>query len=174
MSWDTEIVALTRNYIGDTDTVSPKYTDAGLKALVLSAAQFVTFDVALSQDYIPDVVSLSLTPDPTSRATSTSRDNAFINLTVLKACWMIANGELIKYASQAIAIRDGTSMVDLKRDLRALADLLKQYENAYFEYKDRYVRDNLNTGQIITTPIRLYSGNGGFSYGGPYYRWDRY
>lgn len=174
MSWDIEIVTLTRNYIGDTDPQNPKYADASMKALVLSAAQIVTTDVELSQDYIPDVVALTLTPDPTSRETPTSRDNPFINLIVFKSCWMIANGELIKYAAQAIAIKDGSSSVDLKRDLRALATILDQYKDAYMEYKDRYIRDNLLTGSLITTPIRLYAEGGGFSYGGPYYRFDRW
>jgi hypothetical protein len=173
MSWDTEIVTLVRNYVGDTDVTNQKYTDTSMKDLILSSAQFVVVDVPLSQDYIVDIPGTTLTPDPTSRATETSRDNTFINLIVLKSAWMIANGELRNYASQAISIRDGTSAIDLKRDLKALAAILDQMKDAYFEYKDRYIRDNLTTGELITTPIRIMADgfwNGADPYSGPLFR----
>jgi hypothetical protein len=173
MSWDTELVTLVRNYVGDTDITNQKYTDDSMKALILSSAQFVVTDVPLSQDYIVDVSGPTLTPDPTSRATETSRDNTFINLIILKSAWMIANGELRNYASQAISIRDGTSAIDLKRDLKALAEILNQMKDAYFEYKDRYIRDNLTVGELITTPIRIMSEgywNGCDPYSGPLFR----
>lgn len=173
MSWDTEMVMLVRNYVGDFDPANQKYSDQSMQQLILASAQFVVVDVPFSQDYVVDIVNSTLTPDPTSRATETSRDNNFINLTVLKSAWMIANGELRNYGSQAIGIRDGTSAIDLKRDLKALAAILDQMKDAYFEYKDRYIRDTLTVGELITTPIRIHSNrfwDGDFPYSGPLFR----
>jgi hypothetical protein len=158
MAWDSEIVLLVRNYVGDTDVANQKYTDDSLSELILSAAQFVITDVPLPTDYLVDVENGSLSPDPTSRETSTSRDNSFINLTVLKSSWMIAYGEIRNYGSQAIAIRDGSSAVDLKRDLKALNMIMEGLKEDYLKFKDDYIRGSTTTGRLITSPIRIMSG----------------
>ncbi len=164
MSWDSEVVLLLRNYVGDTSTTAPKYTDDSLASILVTAAQFVIFDAPLKNTYIANVENPSLSPDPTSRATSESRDDAFINLMILKSVWMLCNAELRVFGAQAIGIRDGTSAVDLKRDMRSLNGILRDHEKAYFEYKNRYIREANHTGRVITSPMNIFGNQCGPDY----------
>jgi len=151
MSWDTMMPLLLRNVVGDTGT-TPKYTDDALNALILTAAQFLTFRLDLSQSYTIDIENTALRPDPTATAT---RDDAFINLITLKAACMLLTAEVRKAGQQAISIRDGTSAIDLRKNLKDLQSLAQTYckelESAIYEYSSSKVIP----GQAVLNPFKL-------------------
>lgn len=123
MSWDTTFPILVRSAIGDTAD-PPKYTDAQLAPVILTAAFATIFNVPSLTTYTVDVENQVLTPDPTDPDTL---DNTFAYILTLKASTMILLSEVRRYGQQAIAIRDGTSAIDLKRDLKALTALAQAY-----------------------------------------------
>jgi hypothetical protein len=126
MSWDSTLPILVRSAIGDTAS-PPKYADADLLPVILTAAFSTIFNVPSISSlttYNIDVENVSLTPDPTDPSTL---DMTFSYLVTLKASTMLLYSEVRKYGQQAIAIRDGTSAIDLKRDLKALTELANKY-----------------------------------------------
>lgn len=154
MAWDTELVTLLRSIIGDIDTGSPSYTDSKLQSIILASAQFLE-DLEFNHDYIVDIDSNTLSPDPTTG----TKDNGFINLVVLKAACILANAELQRRSSQAVAIKDGPSSIDGKGIIATLQDwadrMCKGFQSAELEHRLGAV----NPGQAIIGPHRTeYSG----------------
>jgi hypothetical protein len=124
MTWDSSLPILVRNAIGDF-AAPPKYSDDQLGPLILTASQSVLFNVTPVQPYVIDIENLTLVPDPTDAIIN---DTSFIYLVTLKSSSMLLYAEVRAYGQQAIAIRDGTSAIDLKRDLKALMELANTYE----------------------------------------------
>lgn len=156
MSWDATWPILLRNAIGDTAT-PPKYSDDTLAPLVLTAAQFLTFTLPLPTSYAVDVENVSISPDPTDPSTP---DNGFVYLVTLKAAAMLLKSEVRIYGQQAIAIRDGTSAIDLKRDLKALTQLAESYEQELEQGIFLYLRNASGfSGRAIVSPYKTLLSN---------------
>lgn len=151
MSWDTMMPLLFRQVIGDTDPTSPKYTDESLGNTLLAAAQFVQVRTPFVQKYSVDPENFSLTPDPTEDAT---RDDPFINIVILKAACMLLTAEVRTYGQQAIAIRDGTSAIDLKRDLKSLQLLANGYCQELEKAVNDYLHNQYIPGEAIVGPYK--------------------
>lgn len=148
MSWSVEIPLLLRSYIGDTATPQ-KYADADLKSYALTAAFLVVFDLSLKQTYDVDVVGQTITPDPTDRSAGATRDTDYIALIVARAGSIIFNTEVRLYGAQAIAIKDGSSSIDLKRDLKSLIQIAKTFDEKYAFLRQSYIRGDGNLGVAI-------------------------
>lgn len=148
MSWSVEIPLLLRSYIGDI-SLTPKYQDADLESFVLTAALLVQFDVTLKQIYDVDIVGQNITPDPTDRTVGKIRDTDYLALIVGRAGAIVFNTEVRLYGSQAIAIKDGSSSIDLKRDLRSLNELAKNYDEKYAFLRQSFIRGDGNLGIAI-------------------------
>lgn len=170
MSWDSLMPILLRNVIGDT-AAAPKYDDPTLENLLLSAAQFITLRVNLPQTYTIDVENGAITPDPTDVAT---RDNAFINLVTLKAACMLMTTEVRIYGQQAIAIRDGTSAIDLKRDLAELRALADGFCRDLQQSITDYYHSTAPPGEAVIGPYKRNVFGAGWYGDGPYLRSNRY
>ncbi len=134
------------------DVVTPyTYGDDRLEELFLVAAKFVNAEADFVNDYVVDIDSLTLTPDPTNTNTL---DDDFLALTCLKAVCLLARAELKKSAGQAIDIKDGPTSVSMKGVPSAKKEVMKgvcdEYERAMFDYRagDRAV------GKIIVGPYR--------------------
>lgn len=156
MSWDTEMPLLLRYVIGDIDPTTPKYSDDTLGTLLLTAAQFMQNRLSLPTAYAVDTENFALTPDPTDPDT---RNDAFINLTILKAACMLMNSEVRIYGQQAIAIRDGTSAIDLKRDLKTLQSLANSYCQELEKSVSDYFYSNTSApGEAIVGPYKTLVG----------------
>lgn len=150
MSWDTTMPLLLRDVIGDTG-VTPRYDDASLKRTLLSAAQLIQIRVKFSQSYTIDTSGLVLTPDPTDAGT---RDDAFINLVTLKAACMLLYAEVRRYGQQAISIRDGTSAIDLKRNLKDLQNLAGRYCAELERSLNDFYYNGSKPGMAIIAPFK--------------------
>lgn len=149
MAWQTEMVRMIRHLVNDLDDTSPTYTDYRLEELILVAAQYVNLDVTFSQSYTIDVDEMTLTPDPTSDP----KDNAFINLVVLKSACIIAQNEYRTASGQGISIRDGSSALDL-RGLGAMKkELASSWCQEYKTAKLEYAAGNLMPGHAILGPF---------------------
>lgn len=83
MSWQTEIPIIVRTLVNDWSD-QPVYSDDRLIQVISVAAKYVQFDVVLDHQYLVDVVSPNITPDPTD-----DRDEIFISLVSLKAACII-------------------------------------------------------------------------------------
>lgn len=156
--WQTEMVRLIRHLIDDLDA-EPTYSDDRLQELILVAAQLVNMDVDFDTTYTIDLDNLILSPDPTDRTAGT-RDDAFINLVILKAACLIDNAEARTAAAQSITIRDGSSMIGLGGSggiaQSKLAIMKEGWCKHYAAAMDEFVRSGTNTpGAIILGPYKV-------------------
>lgn len=155
MAFFTECVTIIRWLINDLSS-APTYTDQRLEELLLVAAQYVNQEIDFAQSYVVDADELTLTPDPTLRS---SRDEPFINLTCLKAACILDVAETRTATGQSIAIKDGSSSIDLRGNAASKLALLKagwcaQYQMA----KEEFLEGNRQSvGAIILTPFKIYS-----------------
>lgn len=136
MSWQGQLTTMVRHILGDVDPTSYKYSQHRLETTILVAAQLVTFDVDLRNSYVINVEQCKLLPDPTDDET---KDNAFINLAILKTGCIILGSEIKTESGNAIAIKDGPSSIDLRGVSSTLSllyqDLCAKYDKLLLDYK---------------------------------------
>ena len=147
MSWQNEMVVILRHLIDDVCAVT--YTDPRLEETIIVAAQLVNLEIDFDKIYTIDIDSLILTPDPTAAV----RDNAFINLVVLKAACIITSGEAKANALQAIKIKDGPTEIDTGQRHKALEVRTLQVCEEFNRAKLQYVAGDGRTGQAVMTPF---------------------
>ncbi len=88
MSWQTELVPMVRILIND--IIEPyQYSDERIISTLLIAAKYIQFDVDFDNEYIVDINSGSITPDPTE-----VNDQLFIVLLSLKTGCLIDQSAL--------------------------------------------------------------------------------
>lgn len=154
MAWQTEMVYILRHliddYIVDDDDSNATYANTRLEETILVAAQLVQTDgVEFSNTYLVDVDACTLSPDPTVG----TKDNAFINLAVLKAACIIISSSYRTAASQGIRITDGPSTIDLSGKATALKDASKEMCERYESAKTQFNLSGV-LGQAILTPYK--------------------
>ena len=149
MSWQGQLSVMLRHMIGDLDQTAYKYSPQRIETTLLVAAQLVTFDVDLANSYTIDVEQCRLSPDPTDAET---RDNAFINLSVLKAGCIILGSEIKTEAGNAISIKDGPSSIDLRGVSSTLSVLYKDMCDKYNKLLLDYKSGGTLAGQAILGP----------------------
>ncbi len=157
MSWNNEMVLITRYLVDDIAVVSSTgltstYTDERLETTILVAAQLTLFDVTFDKTYIVDVDSCSLTPDPTV----VTRDNAFINLVSLKTACIILGAEAKAAATNAIKVKDGgrfgSAEIDMGQSYKALQERAATACKDYQDAKVQYLAGNGRVGAAIIGP----------------------
>ena len=109
MAWQNEMVRILRHIINDLDSSSYSFTDDRLEESILVSAQLVSTEIDFDKDYTIDVDALVLSPDPTASV----KDDAFINLVVLKSACIILGSEVRSNALNSIALKDGPSSIIL-------------------------------------------------------------
>ena len=164
MAWQVEMVRLVRYMIGDLDPSNQTYPDTRLTELVLVAAQLVIAELDFTQRFVPDLTTLSLTPDPTDRVgPPVTRDDSFINLACMKAACITDISETRTAANQAVQVRDGTSEVNLRWAAAARQALLadggwcKKYDDSKLAYMMN--RSHI-AGAAIMGPFRVWAYEG--------------
>lgn len=126
MSWQLEITEMVRLLIGDlSDT--PTYCDERIQRTILLSAQQLINEFAFCVTYTPNIVTLTLSPDPTSDP----RDEGFIYLLALKTASLIVSGELRRYAVSSISVTDGPSSVQMGGIFKNLQELSKDIGSKY-------------------------------------------
>ena len=86
MSWKKEISIIVRSLSNDLD-IPYKYSDNRLYQTIVVAAQFVSLDVNLPNNYVVDISPPAIAPDPTELLPE--KDVIFISLVSLKAACII-------------------------------------------------------------------------------------
>lgn len=154
MAWQDVMLGLLRPMVND--MASATYNDDTLEqVLVVAAFQVLREPLSFAFDYTADVENTDITPDPTD---SDSQDDAFVNLVAIKAACIVDTGSAAGAATQAIMVKDGASMIDLRGALAGKLALLRQgwcatYKEAKFEHQSGSL-----AGAAVMTPFRLYAG----------------
>lgn len=156
MAWNDVMPLMLRYIIGDVDCPET-YTDVRLQTMILISGKFVAAEATFSQNFVPDLTLMTLTPDPTCEPTL---DDWYANMTVLKAAHNIILSEhkLLTNGS-AIMYKDGSATVDMrdlaKHKYELLKDISKQYSDAMLNYK---MGVNPSCAAIVG-PINIVAGN---------------
>jgi|TARA_Y100000593_G_scaffold66933_1_gene123153 hypothetical protein len=127
---------MVRYLVDDIDPTNYKYANKRVETTILVAAQFVTLQTDFNNTYTINVEQCTLSPDPTD---SDTKDNAFINLTALKAACIMLGSEVRSESGNAISIKDGPSAIDLRGVASTLVtlyqDLCKKYDQMLLDYR---------------------------------------
>lgn len=136
MSWQGQISTMVRHLISDVDSSNYKYTTKRLETSILVAAQLLTTETDLKNNYTINVEQCELSPDPTDSGTE---DDDFIALVSLKCACIILGGEVRAESGNAISIKDGPSAIDLRGVSGTLTvlykDLCSKYEQMLLDYR---------------------------------------
>lgn len=161
--WDTEMVILLRHMIDDLET-TPKYDDDRLMQLLLVSAQLVKVENSFTTSYDIDIENYTLSPDPTKPE---YRDDAFINLTVLKAACLLAGSGLGKGITQSILVVEGPHRFDGRGQRDARKFQVQTWCAAYNSAKNQYAvnGDGSCPGEAIIGPYRSMQYVGSYFYG---------
>ena len=150
MAWDTTMVSMMRTLIQDFD--STYFTYSRLKEILVVAAQYVITEVDLSVTYTINIVTPSISPDPT---TASPVDNAFVNLAVMKAACLIDRGSLRSAALlSGLEARCGPAMMKTLQRMDGFNTLIIQgYCATYEELKQQYRFGNISWCQGFLSPF---------------------
>ena len=155
--WTTELPLILQVMVND--IAGAVYSsDTLLKTLAVAARQ-VSLEMEFSQSFVITIASTPLiVPDPCDDA---SRDDSFNNLVTIKAACIIDRGAAILATKQGIAVKDGSSSIDLRDVSKGKLALLQSkdgwcsvYEDAKMEYKLGSTRI---AGQMVIGPFRLFA-----------------
>lgn len=149
MSWQGQMSTMVRHLISDVDPANYTYSAHRLETAILVSAQIVTSQTDFTQAYTINVEQCGLSPDPTD---SDTQDDDFITLVSLKTACIILGGEIKKESSNAIAIKDGPSSIDLRGVTSTLSilykDLCEKYDQAMLDFR----AGNSISGHAILSP----------------------
>jgi len=164
MLWQSEMTTLLRVLIDDL-SANPNYTDGRLVQTLAVAAQIVVTDISFKTNYAVDIQALTITPDPTVR--NVSRDEDFVNLVCFKAACIIERSEARTSVRQGIAIRDGSSSIDLRGSMDGRLKLIEKgwcavYDEAKLDYQ--VGRTGVAAGAAIIAPFRIFAGYSDHAY----------
>jgi hypothetical protein len=149
--WQTELVIMIRYLLMDIDSSNYEFSDARLQECILVAAQLIKAEIDLIVKYSVDVDQVILSPDPTEDP----KDDAFINLLILKTACILDMGQARKSAGKSIKVTDGRSSIDMGKRFEAYKALMeigacKAYEQAKLEY----ILGHNNPGEAILGPLK--------------------
>jgi hypothetical protein len=168
MGWSATLSEQLRYIIGDTDEVSPDYSDTQLNKFLGIGARFVVSDLIEynSEIYGPYSIDTNLTadaiisPDPMTSGAPVG----FANLILLKAAFLISGNELRRLGATAgWKIQDDKSTIDGTAAIKYLNGVKDYMEERYQECLDEFKKGQQNTGYAIMTPYASAS----YAYGSP-------
>lgn len=173
MAWDDDSINILRVLISDFDPTTQVNTDDTLLSVLVVGAYQVLREVDTTTAYTVSISAQTITPDPTLGG-----DDSFINLFCMKSACIMDNGAAIVAANRAIAVKDGTSAVNLEGIFKGKLALLREgWCSAYKDAKLTFIREQSGisrtgvtvAGAVIMTPFRLFARDYygyGLSYGG--------
>lgn len=149
MAWDIEMTKMLRIMIGDED--KEEYSDARLKEIVVVGAFQVNSEIDFPTDYNINIVSPSISPDPTVDPS----DDDFVYLTVLKSACIIDKGNMrIAAMSAGVEARCGPAVMRTLRRMEGYKTLLEAgYCATYAELKREYQLGNATYIRAILSPF---------------------
>ena len=156
MAWDDDAIEIVRMMTDDYGATARVSDDNLLRALLVAAFQ-VNREVDLDTSYAINLAAQSITPSPAT-------DEAFINLMTIKAACLLDRGAAITAANRAIAVRDGSSSVDLRGIAQARLEIAMRggFCKAYQEAREDFIREQAGidrtgattAGRAVLTPFR--------------------
>ena len=147
--WQSEMTTILRYVINDTELVSQEFSDNRLQNLIISAAHLTLGVVDFPSDYSVDIPNSGISPDPT-----TVNDSSFVNLVILKAACLLAEGEYRVAANKGIVIKDGPSAIDARGLIAGKKELAESACQRYTKAELEYRVGNSNAGEAIIGPHR--------------------
>jgi len=147
MSWQDVMPEMVRWGINDLN--GSTYSAGQLEHVLIIAAQYLNGEVDFDTTYTINMISRTITPDPT---TLTTQDDAFINLTVLKAICIILDSEARTQSLSAMKVTDGPSSIDTTAVYNAAKQAAETACNRYDKAKLDYQMNGVLPGLAITTP----------------------
>jgi hypothetical protein len=127
MTWDTDLVLMTRVLISDINTPQT-YTDTYLERVLVTAGILVDAEMVFVYTYVYDINAITIVPDPV-----VSEDSDFMALVPLKAACILTQAEFNKALGQGIKVRDGDSAIDTSVSFRGYRDILELGPCAAYE-----------------------------------------
>lgn len=159
--WSSEMVTILRVMVND---LSSPYTfsDGRLQQTILASAQLVQHELTFAQTYTVDIPNSGLSPDPTV----SPRDNAFINLILLKSACLIDRGTTRTSLANGVKIVHGGDSIDTSVGSKS-ADILlsKGYCGAYEQAKLEYTTTGGGAaGEAILGPYTTLVSTGNYRF----------
>lgn len=143
MSWTTTLSFQLKNYL---DPTNDDYTEAFLSKFIAFAATEVFQKLSLKNTYSIDIAVPSITPDPTL-------DMGLSSLLVLKAAEIVIRHELKQAViSAGYSIKDDRVSISGTEALKALKDLLLEFQKNYAQAEFAYIRGDATIGRAILSP----------------------
>jgi hypothetical protein len=136
MSWHIEIPIIVRSLINDLGE-NPTYSDERIQQLVVVAAQYVTREINLNNNYSINISCLEITPDPTLLE---NRDEDFISFVALKAvCFLDQSSLRTRAATEGIKAGLGPATISVGQNgsyqFLLLNGPCKMYEDLRIDYE---------------------------------------
>lgn len=148
MAWDATMTAMLRQVVGD--AISPyTYTDAQMKALLVTNAQLIRTEMTFDNTYTIDIPNSGITPDPTA---TDPVDDVYMNFVVLKSAAILVGAEARVQAKIGISIKDGPASIDVGGSASSVAARAKDLLNAYERAKINYIAGSSVGAKSILSP----------------------
>lgn len=152
MSWQTELTTMVRTLINDLGD-TPEYSDSRIEQCLVVSAKYVQFDIVLDHSYLVDVVSSTISPDPTI-----DNDEIFIMLTALKAACLIDQGTLrTKAAMEGVKAALGPASLSVGGSASAWEKILNHGPCKL--YSDLVEHWDVSNASAIAAVLGPFSGN---------------
>ena len=155
MAWQDTMIPMLRVMVND--IAEATFQDDTLEQTLVVAAFQISADFQ-EFDFRADIANVRITPDPTVAAT---QNDSYVNLVCMKAACIVDTGSAASAASQAIAVKDGSSSIDLRGALAGkLALLEKGWCNVFKDAKCTYQTQACEAaGAAVMTPFRVFAGS---------------
>lgn len=141
--WQPELTLILRHLIDD--LCGTDYSDERLEEVILVSAQLLLGESQFEQDYTVNVVTATLSPDPTE-----INDDMFMSLLVMKAACILARGALRAAAArEGIKVTDKMGSIEIKGKYAAAQELATSYCDYYHKAKLEYSLNNTNNVRAI-------------------------
>jgi len=110
MSWQLEIPIIVRTLINDLSD-NPTYSDERIQQLIVVAAQYVTREVNLNNEYSINIINPDIIPDPTLLE---NKDVDFISFVALKSsCFLDQSSLRTRAATEGIRAALGPANISV-------------------------------------------------------------
>lgn len=156
MTWDTDLVLMTRVLVSDINAPQT-YTDEYIQRVLITAGIIVDSEIAFGSTYAYDISALTIAPDPV-----VGNDAIFMALVPLKSACILTQGEFKQALGQGIKVRDGDSAIDTSVSFRGYRDILELGPCASYDKLKWSLLASGSTGIVgkaVLGPHRAPGGN---------------
>lgn len=158
MAWQDYAEIQLRHAINDVDDPQ-RYTASRLQLAWLVGATYVINEFTLATNYVVDIVSMTINPDPTGEATlNVGTDQWTVNLITLRSAIMMVSNDLKLAANSAWAIKDVHMAADMKELYKANKMILDEVKDMYDKIRMQYMVGVNPQLSATLTPINILAG----------------